>query len=102
MPKGFRCKKAQECYSNSFKLAVSREGLTYCEGFVVLPLPKSRADIAHGWCVTTEGKVIDVTLGKPGLSYFGVTYPLEALAEIDSVPLIDRIIETQLEAEMRK
>src|SRR5712692_5722920 len=42
------------------------------------------------------------TLGKPGLSYFGVTYALAELVEIDSVPHIDRIIETQLNADMRK
>jgi hypothetical protein len=28
----------------------------------------------HGWCVTRNGKVIDVTLRRPGLSYFGVSY----------------------------
>src|SRR5438552_4162903 len=41
LPTGYRRRKAQECFTNSIKLAVSREGLTYCEGFVVLPLPKS-------------------------------------------------------------
>jgi hypothetical protein len=99
LSKGYR-RRSKQCYYNSFKLAISREGLIYCEGFVVLDLGKgTAADIEHGWCVTTDGKVIDVTLAKPGLSYFGVTFSPEELADIDSVPLIASIIEKQLEAD---
>ena len=70
--------------------------MTYCEGFVVLPLPNPWADIEHGWCVTTDGMVIDVTLGTPGLSYFGAPFSPEEVAKAGSVPLIDEIIENQL------
>jgi len=97
LPKGYPHRKAQECYRNSFRLAISRDGLTYCEGIVVLSLPNSWAEIEHGWCVTGDGMVIDVTFGKPGLSYFGVTFRLEDVAVLDSVPVIDKIIETPLE-----
>ncbi len=52
--------------------------------------------------MTKDGKVIDVTLGKPGLSYFGVPFPLAEMAGVHSLPFIDHIIEMQLKAEMRK
>ncbi len=76
---------------------MSRGELTYCEGFVALPLPNSYAAIDHGWCVTAEGKVVDVTLRPPRLAYFGVTFALAELAEADSLPLIDTIIERRLQ-----
>ena len=98
MPKGYRRGKAQHCYHNSFKLNKTREGLTYCEGIVVLHFTEGKCiDIEHGWCVTTDRKVIDVTLEKAGLSYFGVPYSPQEMAGIDSVPFIDQIIESQME-----
>jgi hypothetical protein len=101
LPRGYRRRRAQLCFSNSVRLAQSRSGLTYCEGLVLLPLPNSWVPIEHGWCVTNDDQVIDVTLGKPGLSYFGVPFTLEEVDEADSVPLIDWIIERELEAEMK-
>jgi hypothetical protein len=98
MPMGYRRGKAQHCYRNSFMLTNTKEGFTYCEGIVVLQFRAGKLiDIEHGWCVTTDKKVIDVTLEKPGLSYFGVPYSPEEMTTIDSVPIIDNIIKSQME-----
>jgi hypothetical protein len=97
LPKGYRLGKAKECYSNSYKLAMRKEGLTYCEGFAFVDLGGGTiTDIKHGWCATPEGSVIDVTLRKHGLAYFGVPYtPLE-MAGANFVPISDEIIDARL------
>jgi hypothetical protein len=97
LPKGYRLGKAKECYGNSYKLAMRKEGLTYCEGFAVVGLGGRKiTDIKHGWCATPEGSVIDVTLRKHGLAYFGVPYtPLE-MAGANFVPISDEIIDARL------
>ena len=40
LPKGFRCgkRKINQCYANSYDLAVRKKGLTYCEGYVLFSL----------------------------------------------------------------
>jgi hypothetical protein len=102
LPKGFKRKKAKECYGNSFTLATSRRGLAYCEGIVVTEFGNERStDIDHGWCVTEDGKVIDVTLEKPGLAYFGAIYAKEELIDVDFLPLVYRIVEKHLDEEMQ-
>jgi hypothetical protein len=102
LPKGYRRGKVKECYDNSFTLAISRTGLRYCEGFVVVQLGNDSAtDIEHGWCVTPDGKVIDVTLRKPGLCYFGVSYAPKELAAANCLPLTDTIIRRQSNAEWK-
>lgn len=96
LPKGFRRGRAKQCYHNSSRLSVFKEGLTYCEGYVLVRLGESTADVEHGWCVTTEGKVIDVTLKETGLSYFGVPYTSEEVATSVELPIIDAIIDRKL------
>ena len=98
LPKGFKRKKAKECYGNSFTLATSREGMAYCEGIVVTELGEERTtEIDHGWCVTEDGKVIDVTLERPGLTYFGAVFFKEEMMDVDELPLIYNIIGKQIE-----
>ena len=98
LPKGFKRKKAKECYSNSFKLTLSQNGLAYCEGIVVASIGDEAAvPIDHGWCVSEDGKVIDVTLEKPGLAYYGAVYAKEEMIDVESLPLIYKLIEKQRE-----
>jgi hypothetical protein len=98
LPKGFKRKKVKECYDNSFKLAYSGKGLTYCEGIVVTEFGEERTtEIDHGWCVTEDGKVIDVTLENPGLTYFGAVFTKDEMIDVDVLPLIYNIIGKQLE-----
>ena len=103
LPKGFRRGKAKQCYNNSFDLTVRKEGLSYCEGFVVIPLTKGKwVEIENGWCVMKDGKVIDVTFREPGLAYFGVPYTPEEFEIGDNAfPIIDEIVTQRFEAEMK-
>ena len=104
LPKGFRRGKAKHCYGNSFDLTLKKEGLTYCEGFVVIPLSKDKwAEIEHAWCITEDATVIDVTLREPGLAYFGVAHtPKDFEIGHYALPIIDEIIEFRFDAEMKK
>lgn len=98
LPKGFKRKKAKECYGNSFTLDLSKKGLAYCEGIVVTKIGKDQTtEIDHGWCVTEENKVIDVTLEKPGLTYFGAVFTKEEMIDVDVLPLIYNLIDKQVE-----
>jgi hypothetical protein len=97
LPKGYRRGRPKQCYGNSANLALMEDNLTYCEGFVLMPLGDRATHIEHGWCVTAEGKVIDVTLKEAGLSYFGVPYLLEEIEVIEELPVVDAIIEKMLE-----
>jgi hypothetical protein len=92
-PKGYRRGKAQDCYGNSSKLAMFKEGLTYCEGAVLCQFGTLVSHVDHAWCVTDDGKVIDVTLKNAGLSYFGVPLTLEELATITGFPALDEIVD---------
>lgn len=92
LPKGFRRGEAHQCYGNSFDLAAKTKGLTYCEGYVLISLGSGAAEIEHAWCVTAEGKVIDITLRQAGLSYFGIPYTPDEMAGDPDLPLVDNII----------
>ena len=72
LPKGYRRGAYGDSSLNAFRLAIRDRKLTYCHGLVLVPKPRGQAAlIQHSWCVTTEGDVVDVTLRRPGLSYFG-------------------------------
>lgn len=65
----------KECWYNASVLAVSNQGLTFCEGYAVrdkLPIP-----IQHAW-VTFKGRAIDVTWGNT----YTVRSPKNILARI--------------------
>lgn len=102
LPKGYRRRKLKQCFDNSYKLAACKEGLTYCEGYVAMAFADGVTGIEHGWCVTPDRKVIDATLREPGLSYFGVTHSLKALADVDELPVIDQIITDKLTKRVRR
>ena len=65
----------QQCYANSFKLAVEA-GMTYVEGYAVpksVPIP-----LAHAWVLDAHGRIVDNTW-KDGTEYFGVAFKTEDL-----------------------
>ncbi|MDB5290039.1 MAG: hypothetical protein JWL69_1280 [Phycisphaerales bacterium] len=73
-PKKYKWGDRNQCYGNALDLVIAHDELSYCEGYVVIeriPVP-----MEHGWCVTDEGTVVDVTLRKPviALAYFGVVF----------------------------
>ena len=100
-PKGYRRGKAQDCYGNSSKLARFKPGLTYCEGSVLCKFDTFVSHVDHGWCVTDDGKVIDVTLKNAGLSYFGVPFTLEELEAISAFPALDELVDRELAKDSR-
>src|SRR5262249_16764754 len=94
LPKGYRRGRIKQCFDNSCKLVMSTKGLAYCEGFVLDP--ETLLHIEHGWCVTDDGMVIDVTLREPGLSYFGVTYTPVQVASASQLPISHKIVADNL------
>jgi hypothetical protein len=59
------------CYANAYRLAQTRKGYRYVEGFATSVIP-----LEHAWCIDGEGRVIDPTWDaeyKP--DYFGVVFP---------------------------
>jgi len=73
LPAGVRRMPAQQCFRNAF-LLIDRHpdlGLTYCEGYVMLP--EIALPIHHAWCIDAENRVVDPTLRTPEQNaYFGV------------------------------
>jgi hypothetical protein len=96
LPRGFRRGEPNQCYGNAYDLAVRTAGLTYCEGYALISTGSSAAEVEHGWCVTADGQVVEVTLRQPGLSYFGVAYRPEQLAGNPDLPLVDDIVLARL------
>lgn len=71
--------------------------MVYCEGFAVIPLGQGQtSDVEHGWCVTADGSVIDLTLKDPGLAYFGVTYTEDEIGDGEALPVIDELLDAWL------
>jgi hypothetical protein len=73
-PKKYKSGDRNQCYGNSLDLVIVHDELSYCEGYVVvkgIDMP-----MEHGWCVTEDGTLVDVTLRKPliPLAYFGVVF----------------------------
>jgi hypothetical protein len=90
-PKKFKSGDRNQCYGNSLDLVIAHDELRYCEGFVVI----KGIDIPmqHGWCVTAEASVVDVTLRKPliPLAYFGVVFNSLFVATRD-LPAIESML----------
>jgi hypothetical protein len=84
LPMTYRAGKMGKCYMNAQSLGMNLPDLTYVEGRAL--------DIAihdHGWCVDSEGGVIDPTwTGRRGRSH-GKAYYGVPLAESYFVQLIE-------------
>lgn len=52
-------KPTDRCYDAAFALA-EHDDLLYCEGFLLGPEESWR--LAHGWCMTKQGRIVDPTL----------------------------------------
>lgn len=72
------------CYDAAYAMAgLWQESLYYCEGFLMLQ--EGSAVLAHGWCMTHEGRIIDPVLHKhqhkDNVRYYG--FPLR-LSYVDT------------------
>jgi hypothetical protein len=90
-PKQYKAGDRNQCYGNSLDLFIANEGLNYCEGYVVVKGALFPAE--HGWCITEDGSVVDVTLRKPllPLAYFGVVFNSLFAASRD-LPAIESVL----------
>jgi len=92
-PKDIPFGRHKKCYSNSFRLALNNDALTYVDGFALTSLGDLNDEplaIEHGWVVRRQ-RVIDVTWRDVGHSYFGVVYSLREIADNGYFPLMDNI-----------
>ena len=64
--------RPHSCYTNCLQLAVI-EKLVYVEGNAIIA--GTGVDVAHAWCLDTDGRVVDPTWEVPGDAYFGVPDP---------------------------
>jgi hypothetical protein len=76
-----------------------KSGLTYCEGCVLCQLNDLVTHVDHAWCVTGDGKVVDVTFKNSGLSYFGVVLTMKELATVTTFPALDELVDLELARE---
>jgi hypothetical protein len=89
-------------YGNSFKLAMFEPGLAYSQGSVLCKFDTLVSHVDNAWCVTEDGKVIDVTLKKVGHSYFGVAFTLEELETFSAFPALDELVDRELAKDVRQ
>jgi hypothetical protein len=90
-PKKYKPGDRHQCFGNSLDLVVAHKELSYCEGYVVVKGISIPMD--HVWCMTTDGKAVDVTLRKPliPLAYFGVVFN-SLFAMSHDLPAIESVI----------
>lgn len=72
------------CFDAAFAMARREpETLYYCEGF--LRAQEGRLVLAHGWCMTKEGRIVDPTMyahqHEKGLTYLGLPIKLKYVEE---------------------
>lgn len=69
----------ERCYDAAYAFARRDSHLLYCEGF--LCYKETEKILAHGWCMTRQGRIIDPTLHahqqEEDLSYYGFPLKLE-------------------------
>lgn len=67
---GRRRGKEKQCYYNAQRLALRTPAWTYVEGFALSDSPPCPCE--HGWCITSDGAVVETTWEVQGSCYFGV------------------------------
>jgi hypothetical protein len=80
LPAGIEVMEAGSCYLNAYTLASFQpERFSYYEGYGSLVGNNGWAT-AHGWCIDSDGRVVDPTwwgLGQPPAAYQGIEIPLD-------------------------
>ena len=76
-PKGMRKRKDGQCFLNALRTRGKYLDLSYVEGYAIT----GGALIHHAWCATPEHKAIDPTWRELGVSYFGVRFTPQEIAE---------------------
>jgi len=76
-PPGYRKMTDKECFSNSARLVLSDESLTYVEGFALLEF--APIAVHHAWILDADGKMIDPTWHSAGSAYRGIPFKTEYL-----------------------
>lgn len=78
--------EAGQCYREATHLAIDNDDLRYVEGMAI---NYGDIPIAHGWCIDSEGFVVDVTWPttldsdrRELRQYFGVEIPTDRLREL--------------------
>ncbi|GAA3348723.1 hypothetical protein GCM10020358_68240 [Amorphoplanes nipponensis] len=64
-------------YGNAATTAATyaAEGPLYAEGFATATVGSRQLSLAHGWCVTADGTVVDPTWDfDPSTVYFGIVF----------------------------
>lgn len=63
------------CFDNAMETA-ERYGLVYMEGLLRFRMHGYIQSVAHGWCMSREGTIIDPTMGDkqntPSIGYWGI------------------------------
>jgi hypothetical protein len=92
-PRGYRQRRAGECFGNAQILALEDRG-TYVEGVCVTPL---RIPIHHGWITLDGVHAIDPTLPHgERCFYFGITFDR---VEIANSMVQNKVCQAQLDLE---
>lgn len=78
-PKYHRLGPGGVCYNQAFDVA-SAHGLTYCEGVLVASSDGYPVTLAHAWCCTESGVVVDPTChamqSSPHIAYLGIPFKM--------------------------
>ena len=64
----------KECFKNSAMAACLCRDLIYCEGYACGFIP-----VMHAWCVTLDGRLVELTWRDIGTEYFGIPFKSEFL-----------------------
>jgi hypothetical protein len=79
LPPGVENGELKLCYKNAYWLAMNNPGYIYVEGFARGIIP-----MAHAWCITEDGTVVDPTWSKLhiGEEYFGIPMQLSWVTKV--------------------
>jgi hypothetical protein len=95
-----------ECYGNAIAACGEDPSLRYCEGIVA---PGGGRFVSHGWCLTLDEKVLDLTWGNDAVGmvasqthlpilphehwgYWGAIFRPELALAHDAMPMLGRDI----------
>jgi hypothetical protein len=81
-PKGFRWRKAKQCFYNSLTTVLNKESempeLRYVEGYVLTEF----GPVHHAWVAPDVVHAIDLTLREEPFAYYGVIVPTKQACKL--------------------